>query len=132
MMFFRRHRKDRDLDAEIQAHLSIAIDERVERGESRDEATANARREFGNVALVQEVTRSMWRWSRVERFLDGVRHAVRYNLASFVREPVSGIVITLTLGLILAGVMTRAMALTSCAQRDSSRNNCFLPSGVSR
>jgi putative ABC transport system permease protein len=60
MTFFRRQRKDADLEAEIQAHLAIAIEERVERGESRAEASANARREFGNVALVQEVTRSMW------------------------------------------------------------------------
>ena len=106
MLFFSRRRKDRELEAEIRAHLTIAIEERIDRGESRAEAIANARREFGNVTLVQEVTRATWRWSRVERFVDGVRHAVRYNVATFRREPVSGIVITLTLGLILAGNVT--------------------------
>jgi predicted permease len=106
MTFFRRRRKDADLEAEIQAHLAIAVEERVERGESRAEATASARREFGNVALVQEVTRSMWGWSRLERIVDGVRHAVRYNLATFRREPVSCVVMVLTLALILGGNIT--------------------------
>jgi len=35
MTFFRRRRKDADLEAEIQAHLAIAVEERVERGEVR-------------------------------------------------------------------------------------------------
>src|SRR5262245_31250719 len=106
MTFFRRRRKDADLEAEIQSHLAMAIEERVERGESRAEAAANARREFGNIALVQEVTRSMWGWSRLERFLDGARHAVRYNLVMFRREPVSCVVMVSTLALILGGNIT--------------------------
>ena len=35
----------------------MSVRDRVERGESRDVAEAAARREFGNVALVKEVTR---------------------------------------------------------------------------
>jgi hypothetical protein len=31
-----------------------------------------------------------------------------------------------------AGFMMRPIALTSCAQRDSSRSSCFFPSGVRR
>ena len=31
-----------------------------------------------------------------------------------------------------AGVITRPMAVTSCAQRDASRTSCFLPAGVRR
>jgi hypothetical protein len=87
MTFFRRRRKDADLEAEIQAHLAIAVEERVERGESRAEATASARREFGNVALVQEVTRSMWGWSRLERIVDGV--AARRPLQTWPRSAAS-------------------------------------------
>jgi predicted permease len=118
MAIFRRHQKDRDLEAEIRAHLAMAIDERVERGESRAEAEANARREFGNVALVQEVTRSMWRWSRAERMVDVARHAVRYNVAAFRREPVPGIVMMITLALVLGGNISMFSAANAAILRN--------------
>jgi len=55
-MKFWRQRKDEELDAEIRSHLDEAIRDRIARGESPDEARANALREFGNVGLVKEVT----------------------------------------------------------------------------
>ena len=45
----------------------MAIRDRMERGESAAEAEANARREFGNVGLVEEVTREMWSWIWLEQ-----------------------------------------------------------------
>ena len=56
---FRRNR-DADLDDEIRAHLEQAVRDRVERGESVDKARALARQEFGNIAIVKEVTREIW------------------------------------------------------------------------
>jgi len=46
-MKFWRQRKDEELDAEIRNHLDEAIRDRIGRGESPDEAHANALREFG-------------------------------------------------------------------------------------
>lgn len=53
--------KEDELDAEIRNHLDEAIRERIERGESAEQARVKARREFGNVGLVKEVTREMER-----------------------------------------------------------------------
>src|SRR5262245_51048484 len=75
--WFRRQQCEADLDAEIRSHLDEAIRGRIERGESPDEARANALREFGNVGLVKEVTREMWGWASLERLLQDLRFGWR-------------------------------------------------------
>jgi hypothetical protein len=50
----RHAQRDDDLDAEIRNHLEMSIRDRIDRGESPDEARANSMREFGNVGLVKE------------------------------------------------------------------------------
>ncbi len=70
-------RKDEELNEEIQHHLDAAIRERMERGESAEEARLNARREFGNVGLVKEVTRAMWGWAALERLWQDLRFGAR-------------------------------------------------------
>jgi len=69
--------RDRDLDDEIRAHLSMAARDRIDRGESPEDAARNARREFGNLGLVQEVTREMWGWSMLEALLQDLRYGLR-------------------------------------------------------
>jgi hypothetical protein len=61
---FHRRRRDEELDEEVQAHLRMATQERMEQGETAEQACASAVREFGNVTLVKEITRDMWgfRW----------------------------------------------------------------------
>src|SRR5262245_4105939 len=76
-MKFWPQRKDEELDAEIRNHLDEAIRDRIERGESPDEARANALREFGNVGLVKEVTREMWGWGTLERLGQDLRFGRR-------------------------------------------------------
>lgn len=56
----------------------MAIRDRVERGETPEQAEAAARREFGNVGLVREVTRDMWGWGWWERLLQDVRYGLRF------------------------------------------------------
>ena len=73
----RREQRERDLDDELRAHLAMAERERIERGEAPDEAARNARREFGNVGLIREVTREMWGWVTVERIVCDVRYGLR-------------------------------------------------------
>src|SRR5262249_42361330 len=59
------------------AHLRMAAQDRVERGESREEAEALTRRELGNVDLIKEVTREMWRWTSLERLWQDLRFGGR-------------------------------------------------------
>src|ERR1700674_3580254 len=57
--FFSRRRLYNDLSEEIRAHLDEKIDELVASGMPRKEATRAARREFGNLTLVEEDSRSI-------------------------------------------------------------------------
>jgi hypothetical protein len=51
-----------DFAAEIEGHLAEKIEALVESGLSREAAFTAARREFGNVTLIQERSREVWRW----------------------------------------------------------------------
>ena len=75
--FGRSAARDADLDDEIRAHFAMAIAERIKRGESPEEATAAARREFGNVAHVKEVTRETWGGAWLERLAQDARFTFR-------------------------------------------------------
>jgi putative ABC transport system permease protein len=73
--FFARRR--RDLDEEIEAHLRMAVRDRVERGETLVEARAAAAKEFGNVPLVKDVTRKTWGWEWLESAVQDLKYALR-------------------------------------------------------
>ena len=77
MQFFPFRRRENDLDAEIAAHLKMAEQDRLERGESRAQARSGARREFGSEALVKETTREMWGWNGLRSLARDFRYAVR-------------------------------------------------------
>ena len=51
-------RQDAELDEEIRFHLAEEADERMAGGLSPEDARLAARREFGNVTLVRELTRA--------------------------------------------------------------------------
>ncbi|HEX8944471.1 MAG TPA: ABC transporter permease [Gemmatimonadaceae bacterium] len=74
-----RERRTEELADELRAHLEMAQADRIARGESPTDAAANARFEFGNVGLVQEIARDTWggggMW--MERFSQDVRFALR-------------------------------------------------------
>jgi predicted permease len=72
-----RERRTRELADELREHLEMAAADRIARGESPSDAAANARREFGNVGLVQEIARDRWAGMSTERFLQDVRIALR-------------------------------------------------------
>src|SRR6266852_5481187 len=74
---FSRRRLYNDLSEEIQQHLEEKIEELVAAGMSRKEASAAARREFGNLALIEQDSRSAWRWPSIENFLMDVRFGAR-------------------------------------------------------
>src|SRR5436190_24293571 len=71
---FSRRRLYDDLSEEIHEHLEEKIEELVASGMPRKEAAAAARREFGNVTLMEGDSREVWRWSSIENFLMDVRY----------------------------------------------------------
>ncbi len=77
MSFWRRKRREAELDEEVRSHLEMAARERVERGDTAKEAERAARREFGNVELVKETARDIWGWRWVEDFVEDVRYGLR-------------------------------------------------------
>ena len=74
---FRRKPMQAALDEEVQSHLRMAAQERITRGEPAEHARAAALREFGNVTLIKETTRSMWGWAWLETLLQDIRYGLR-------------------------------------------------------
>jgi predicted permease len=89
------NRRDDELEEELATHLRMAAEDRVAHGESPAEAELAARREFGNVTLVREVTREIRRGIWLERLLQDVR----YGLRALRRTPTFSVVAILTLAL---------------------------------
>jgi putative ABC transport system permease protein len=75
-----RRRRDEELEEEIRRHLEMAIRDRIERGENPEQAAAAARREFGNLGLIKEVTREMWGLAWLGQFGRDVRYGTRMLL----------------------------------------------------
>jgi putative ABC transport system permease protein len=105
--FFRKLRwltqrsdKEAELREEIQFHLEEEAERCQEDGLGEDEARWAARRELGNLALVEENTRAAWGWARLEQL---VRDA-GYGLRQVSRNPGFSAVAIATLALGIGGI----------------------------
>src|SRR5258706_5262730 len=75
--FLRLSDKEVELREELQFHLEEEAVERQAQGLAEAEARRAARRELGNVALVQEDTRATWTWTFVEQLAQDIRYGLR-------------------------------------------------------
>ncbi len=94
---FRRSNLDRELAAEIAAHIEEKADELMESGMSREEALLAARADFGNRTRVFEQSREVWTFQVIESLFRDVRIGAR----TLRRTPLftAGATLTLALGI---------------------------------
>src|ERR1700756_1453781 len=95
-----RRDKQAELRKELEFHLEEEAEERHERGLQEDEARWAARRDFGNVSLVEEATRREWGWTRLEQL---ARDAA-YGLRQIRRNPGISAIAIATLALGIGGI----------------------------
>src|SRR5258708_39971001 len=75
--FWRRKRRENDLDDEIAYDLALDAQERIRSGITPQEAEHASRRDFGNVGLLKEGIREMWGWTSLERLGRDLRYGWR-------------------------------------------------------
>ena len=79
---FSRHRRYQDLSESIREHLDEKIADLMDRGVTREQAENTARREFGNIARIEERSREVWQWPTLESAIADIRFALRQLMKS--------------------------------------------------
>jgi predicted permease len=96
---FRRRALEQAMRDEMDAHLADATERLIARGLSPEEARLEARREFGNVGVLQEEARD----ARGARWVESFAGDVRFALRHFTRRPLHTATIVLVLALGIGG-----------------------------
>ena len=74
---FRRRQRYEDLSVSIQEHIAERTEEFIADGMPRVQAEASARREFGNVGLIEQKSREAWQWPALESILADLKFVLR-------------------------------------------------------
>jgi macrolide transport system ATP-binding/permease protein len=72
-----RRQKEEELQEELQFHFDEEVEQHQEEGVSIEQAKWAARRDLGNITLLQEDTRAMWGWTILDQLVQDARHALR-------------------------------------------------------
>src|SRR5580658_666599 len=75
--FFSVRRRYEDISISIQEHLEERVEVLMADGMSRKQAEQKARREFGNVTLLEERSREVWQWPAFDSILADLKFALR-------------------------------------------------------
>jgi len=76
-MLLHRRQFDADLEEEMRLHLELRGEQQAESGVEASDATAAARRRFGNPTVLREKSRSAWAWEWLEDFFQDVKYGLR-------------------------------------------------------
>src|ERR1700686_4178693 len=76
-MLAHRSQFDDDLEEEMRLHLEMRQQEHLQSGMEAEEARAAARRRFGNVMVLREMSHSAWGWEWFEHLAQDIRHSLR-------------------------------------------------------
>ena len=117
----RRRRYD-ELSETIREHLDEKIADLMDRGMTREEAERRARRDFGNVTLIEQRGREVWHWS----WLDGLVRDFRISCRTLLRSPEFSIVAIAVLALCIGATtslftVVRSVLLRPLPFRDPDR-----------
>src|ERR1700723_1999542 len=77
MHWWQIRKRGADLERELRYDLELEEEEQRESGLSSEEARYAARRAFGNLTIIKELTYETWGWVPLERLLEDLRYAVR-------------------------------------------------------
>src|SRR6188768_2638908 len=98
MWWLQRRRKEDELREELEFHLTEEAGERHAGGLSADEAQWAARRDLGNVTLLQENTRALWSWILLEQLAQDIRYGLRAMFKSRVFTALAALSLALGIG----------------------------------
>lgn len=77
MKWWKRGRRDADLERELQSDLQLEEEEQREQGIAPEEARYAALRAFGNPSVISEQTREAWGWEKFRSLLRDLRISIR-------------------------------------------------------
>ncbi len=120
-LFFKGKAED-DLKDEIEFHLEMSIENKIKAGMTPEEASKQAKIEFGGVEQVKENTRDFWGMRIVHNSIQDFRFEIRYMLKNKGFTTVIILTLTLCLGInsamfsILNSILLRPYSLPSVSR----------------
>ncbi len=91
----KRRQNKSEIDADIESYLAEKTATLIAAGLTQEEAQFRARREFGNVTHIKELSSDEWTWAAFE----GISRDARYAIRSLLRNPVFALTAIFTLAL---------------------------------